>query len=224
METFSAIVTLYDRGESTGQWWIPLTKACDAEFFYVLFVLHLNKWLNKHSKRRWFQTPSRSSCDDVTVMRCPTPNRRQGINNHQIRIMCMLSLNLLYFIITRCNISRASIFLEISKDILNDYVSLLIGSTILTHWGRLTHISVGNLTIICSDNGLSPGRCQAIIWIAAGLLSIGPCEHISMKFETKYNNFFDKNAFENAVWKMAAILSWPQCVKLVSGCRSIAPG
>ena len=119
METFSAIVTLYDRGESTGQWWIPLTKASDAEFFYVLFVLHLNKWLNKHSKRRWFQTPWRSSCDDVTVMRCPTPNRRQGINNHQIRIMCMLSLNLLYFIITRCNISRASIFLEISKDILN---------------------------------------------------------------------------------------------------------
>ena len=51
-----------------------------------------------------------------------------------------------------------------------------------------------------------------------------PCEHISMKFETKCNNFIDKNAFENAVWKMAAILSWPQCVKLVSGCRSIAPG
>ena len=40
---------------------------------------------------------------------------------------------------------------------------------------------------------------------------LDPCEHISMKFETKYNNFIDKNAFENAVWKMAAILSWPQC-------------
>ena len=136
METFSAIVTLYDRGESTGQWWTPLTKPSDAEFFYVLFDLHLNRWLNKHSKRRWFQTPSRSSCDDVTVMRCPTPNRRQGINNHQIRIMCMLSLNLLHFIITRCNISRASIFLEISEEILNDHLSLLSGSTILTHWGR----------------------------------------------------------------------------------------
>ena len=41
---------------------------------------------------------------------------------------------------------------------------------------------------------------------------LDPYEHISMKFETKYNNFIDKNAFENAVWKMAAILSWPQCV------------
>ena len=34
----------------------------------------------------------------------------------------------------------------------------------LTHWGRVTHICVGNLTIIGSDNGLSPGRRQAITW------------------------------------------------------------
>ena len=45
---------------------------------------------------------------------------------------------------------------------------------ITTHWGRVTHICVGKLTIIGSDNGLSPGRRQAIIWTNAGLLSIGP--------------------------------------------------
>ena len=28
----------------------------------------------------------------------------------------------------------------------------------------MTHIYIGNPTIIGSDNGLSPGRCQAIIW------------------------------------------------------------
>ena len=44
----------------------------------------------------------------------------------------------------------------------------------LTHWGRVTHICVGNLTIIGSDNGLSPGRRQAIIWTNAGILLIGP--------------------------------------------------
>ena len=44
----------------------------------------------------------------------------------------------------------------------------------LTHWGRVTHICVGRLTIIGSDNGLSPGRCQAIIWTNAGILLIGP--------------------------------------------------
>ena len=43
-----------------------------------------------------------------------------------------------------------------------------------THLGRVTHICVGNLTIIGSDNGLSPGRRQAITWTNAGLLSITP--------------------------------------------------
>ena len=33
---------------------------------------------------------------------------------------------------------------------------------------------VGNLTIIGSDNGLSPGRRQAIIWTNVGILLIGP--------------------------------------------------
>ena len=44
----------------------------------------------------------------------------------------------------------------------------------LTHWGRVTHICVSELTIIGSDNGLSPGRRQAIIWNNAGLLLIEP--------------------------------------------------
>ena len=44
----------------------------------------------------------------------------------------------------------------------------------LTHWGRVTHIFVGNLTTIGSDNGLSPGRRQAIIWSNAVILLIGP--------------------------------------------------
>ena len=43
-----------------------------------------------------------------------------------------------------------------------------------THWGRVTHIYVFNLTIVGSDDGLSPGRCQAIIWTNAGILLIGP--------------------------------------------------
>ena len=42
----------------------------------------------------------------------------------------------------------------------------------LTHWGRVTQICVSKLTIIGSDNGLSPGRRQAIIWIHAGILLI----------------------------------------------------
>ena len=41
------------------------------------------------------------------------------------------------------------------------------------YWGRVTHICVFNLTIICSDNGLSPGQCQAIFWTNAGILLTG---------------------------------------------------
>ena len=44
----------------------------------------------------------------------------------------------------------------------------------LTHWGRVTHICVGKLIIIGSDNGLSPVRHQAIIWPNAGILLNGP--------------------------------------------------
>ena len=45
---------------------------------------------------------------------------------------------------------------------------------LLTHWGRVTHICVSKVTIIGSDNDLSPGRRQAIIWTNAGILLIGP--------------------------------------------------
>ena len=44
----------------------------------------------------------------------------------------------------------------------------------ITHWGRVTHICVNKITIIGSDNGLSPGWHQAIIWTNAGILLIGP--------------------------------------------------
>ena len=52
-------------GESTGHRWIPLTNASDAELWCCL---RLNKRLSKQSRRRWFETPSRSSwhhCNDL---------------------------------------------------------------------------------------------------------------------------------------------------------------
>ena len=47
------------------------------------------------------------------------------------------------------------------------------GRPSITHWGRLTHMCVGNLTIIGSDNGLSPARRQAITWTNVEILLIG---------------------------------------------------
>ena len=83
-----------------------------------VFVVSINKLLNKHSCCQWTEMP-RPSCD-ITVM------------GH------------------------------------------LWSICILTHWGRVMHICVGNLTIIGSDNSLSPGRRQAMTWTNVGILLIGP--------------------------------------------------
>ena len=70
-----------------------------------------------------------------------------------------------------------------------------------------------NLAIIVSDNGLSPCRCQAIIWTNAGLLLIGPS---GTNFSKNINSyiFIQENAFVNFVCKIAATLSPPQWFNL----------
>ena len=50
----------------------------------------------------------------------------------------------------------------------------ITNGVLLTHWGRVTHICVSKLTIIGSDNGLSPDRRQAIIWTSGEILLIRP--------------------------------------------------
>ena len=44
----------------------------------------------------------------------------------------------------------------------------------LTHWGPVTHICVSKLSILGPENGLSPGRRQAIIWTNGAIFLIGP--------------------------------------------------
>ena len=56
----------------------------------------------------------------------------------------------------------------------NNHISHLHEVDDLTRWGRVTHICINKLTTFGSDNGLSPGRRQAIIWTNAGILLIGP--------------------------------------------------
>ena len=76
------------------------------------------------------------------------------------------------------------------------------------------HICVSKLTIIGSDNGLSPDRRQAIIWTNAGLLLIGPLGTNFSEILIEILAFlFKQNAFESVVCERAAILSRPQCVK-----------
>ena len=65
----------------------------------------------------------------------------------------------------------------------------------------MMHICVSLLTIIGSDNGLSPERRQAIIWTNAEILFYSYI-------------FIQENAFETVVGEMTSILSRPQCVNI----------
>ena len=77
----------------------------------------------------------------------------------------------------------------------------------------MTPTCISKLTIIGLDNGLSPGRHQSIIWTNAGVLLIGPWEtNFSEILKQILYIFIQENAYENFVRKLAAILSWPQCV------------
>ena len=72
---------------------------------------------------------------------------------------------------------------------------------ILTHWGRVMHICVGQLTIIGSDNGLSPGRRQAITWTnAASIINWTLWKKFQLDFNWNSYIFIQENAYENVVW------------------------
>ena len=52
----------------------------------------------------------------------------------------------------------------------------------------------GNLTIIGSDSGLSPGRCQAIIWTNAGIL-------LNWTLGTNFSQILSKICTWKCIWK-----------------------
>ena len=70
--------------------------------------------------------------------------------------------------------------------------------------------------IIGSDNGLLPGQHQAIIWTNVGILLIGPLGTNFNEILINQNSYIliFKNPYEYAVWKMVAMLSQPQYIRL----------
>ena len=75
----------------------------------------------------------------------------------------------------------------------------------ISHWDRVTHICVCKLTIIGSDNGLSPGRCQAIIWINAGILWIGMLGTEFSEILCKFHKFSFKKTHKKTHLKMSPV-------------------
>ena len=102
-----------------------------------------------------------------------SPDRCQAIIwiNAGILLTEPLGTNFNEFLIKPLTFSFKEMHLKMSSE---NYQPFCHGLNVLTHWGRVMHICVSNLTIIGPDNGLSPGRRQAIIWTNALILLIGP--------------------------------------------------
>ena len=131
----------------------PVTRS-----FEVFFDQHLNKGLSKPSRRRWFKTPSRS-----LWRHCNGPSSicHAVTSGHDIE-----RVRWIFFSHLPLNGER--------ENTVKIHIYFLITNQHLTHRDQVTRVCVAKLTIIQSDNGLSPGRRQAFIWTIAGILLIGP--------------------------------------------------
>ena len=69
------------------------------------------------------------------------------------------------------------------------------------------HICVGKLVIIGSDEGLAPGRHQAISNPVLGYCQLDSLEQTSVKFYSKNESCHSQKTSVNIVCEMAAILS-----------------
>ena len=86
---------------------------------------------------------------------------------------------------------------------------------LLTQRGRVTHICVVNLTVIGSDNGLWPGRPSHYLNQCWNTVNWALRNHLQWIGNRNSYIIIKENAFQNAVWKIAAILSRDQCVYLM---------
>ena len=84
---------------------------------------------------------------------------------------------------------------------------------VLTHWGRVTHICVNELTIIGSDDGLSPDRRQAIIWINDGTLLIWPLGTFFNEILIEIKTF----SFEKTQLKLSSVVHLSEMASICLG-------
>ena len=84
-----------------------------------------------------------------------------------------------------------------------------------TYWGRATHICVSKQIIIGSDNGVSPGRRQAIIRTNAGISLIWTMGTNFSEILSEFIHFHSRKYIWKCCLEIGVILSRPQCVKTI---------
>ena len=106
-----------------------------------------------------------------------------------------------------------------SDKITSDFKFLWIS---LTYWGRMTHICIRKLTIIGSDIGLSPGRCQVIIWTNAGILLIRTSGTNFSEISSEIHPF----SFKKGHLKISSVKWWEfsRCLNVLMFCKIFLAG
>ena len=124
-------------------------------------------------ERCWFQCISYNCIKACSLTQlCPS-------TAGELNISCTITSNdYSTFNLTTCKISSGDFKLWFFR---TEIFEMILQET-LTHWGRVTHIWVSNLVVIVSDNGLSPGWRQAIIWTMLEYCQLDPWEPTSLKF------------------------------------------
>ena len=94
--------------------------------------------------------------------------------------------------------SSASANVSTKKSILATIIWI---SIFIIHWGRVTHICISKLTIIGSDNGLSPGTAPSHYlkqcWNIINWTLRNKCQ---WNFNRNSYIFIQENVFENVIW------------------------
>ena len=184
METFSALLAICG-----ANWPVPVNSPHKGQWrralMFSLISAWINGWVNNHEAG-----DLRRNCThyDVIVMHCAKT---------RCAIWCHGSL-LLVQVMESCLMAP------------NHYLNQMKTQK-QTHWGREMLICVSKLTNIGSDNGLAPGRRQAIIWTNARILLIGPLGTNFSEILIEIYTF----PFKKMHLKMSTILSLPQCVKII---------
>ena len=99
-----------------------------------------------------------------------SPGRHQAIiwNNDGILLIGLFGTNFNEILIEIHTFLFKKI--HVCENFVCEMSAIYLGLNVLTDWGRVMHICVSKLTMNGSDNGLSPGRRQAIVWTNAGVV------------------------------------------------------
>ena len=178
-------------GESTGDWWIPLTKGQKCRVLpchdiimeikvWCVFYLHSCCPISNITLCHIIMLVN--LYNDAAIL---AVHKQNYLPSEQHFAPNIINLPPLFLLVRKVFSNSQAISTPVNMNackpitfyLQNEYKPIWIYKPFtkeLTHWGRVTHICVNKLTIIGSDNGLSPGRRPAIIWTNAGILLIGP--------------------------------------------------